>query len=388
METTTAGCVTTMSRACGFETALRQIDDWIGPTGVPGVAAVVWHRGEMIAERYAGEASPGSPIDERTLFALASVTKPITAAVVLSCVEDGLFALDEPVARIVPEFASNGDPLVATWDAAREGLRGEVTVRQILSHTSGLPEDLPAGYLRLKEQPPLADYTAAMIRQPLVYVPGTALLYSNAGYALAAHLVEVATGNEFWAEADRRILAPLGGYDIVARPGPRITDRIAIVADPARVGTDVESYNSVYWRELAIPWGGAFGSARDLVRFATTFLPGGPRLLSPGSVRAMTTDHAGGVAGGVASLRTHWGRAWWGLGWEVRGDKRRHWTGDLADPQTFCHFGAAGTLLWADPTRDLVVAAFASRATMHLWPFDPPRWVRLGNAICAAADLA
>jgi beta-lactamase class C len=372
----------------GFEAAVRQIDDWIGPGGVPGAASVVWHRGTIVAERYAGDALPGTPVDERSLFALASVTKPITAAVVLSCVEEGLFALDEPVARIVPEFATNGDPAVATYDASIEALRGEVTVRQVLSHTSGLPEDLPAGYLRLKDKPSLAVYTAAMIRQPLAYAPGTALIYSNAGYALAAHLVEAATGGEFWAEADRRILGPLGGYDIVARPGPRLAERIAVVADPARAGTDVESYNSDFWRDLAIPWGGAYGSARDLVRFATAFLPGGPRLLAPGSVRAMTTDHAGGVPGGVQSLRTHWQQARWGLGWEVRADKRRHWTGDLADPNTFCHFGAAGTLLWADPTRELAVAAFASRATMHLWPFNPPRWARLANALCAAADLA
>jgi beta-lactamase class C len=372
----------------GFERAVRQIDDWIGETGVPGAAAVVWHRGDIVAERYAGDASPGSPVDERTLFALASVTKPITAAVVLSCVEDGLFSLDEPVARIVPGFETNADAAVATHDAAREERRAEVTVRQILSHTSGLPEDLPTGYLRLDTTTSLAAYTDAMIRQPLSYDPGTALLYSNAGYALASRVVETATGLDFWDEADRRILTPLGGYDIVARPGPRLDDRIAIVADAARAGTPAESYNSRHWRDIAIPWGGAYGSARDLVRFASTFLPSGPRLLTPGSVREMTTDQALGVAGGVQSLRTHWERAWWGLGWEVRGDKRRHWTGDLASPDTFCHFGAAGTLLWADPTRDLAAAIFASRATLRLWPFNPPRWARIGNAIAAAADLA
>jgi CubicO group peptidase (beta-lactamase class C family) len=369
-----------------FEDAVKQIDDWIGPNGVPGAAACVQFRGEIVAERVAGEASPGVPVDERTLFGLASVTKPITAAAVMSCVEDGLLALDEPVARFIPEFAGSGDSDLPWCDPALEARRPEITIRQILSHTSGLPEDLPAGYLSLKSQPDLAAYTDAMQRMPLQTAPGVELRYSNAGYALAARVVERVTGGEFWDEADRRIIEPLGARDIVARPGPAIAERIAIVKDVARDGTSTAAYNSPYWRNLAIPWGGLYGSARDLITFASAFLPGRETVLSPASARTMITDQAQGVPGGVGSLRLRWDRAYWGLGWEVRGDKTRHWTGDLASPQTYCHFGAAGTLLWADPTRDLAVALFANRTTIHLWPFSPPRWARLNNELISIAD--
>lgn len=369
-----------------FVTAIAQIDDWIGPNGVPGAAACVQFRGEIVAEHFAGEAQPGIPVDERTLFGLASVTKPITAATLMSCVEEGLLALDEPVARFVPEFADSADAELPWFDPALEALRGQITVRQILSHLSGLPEDLPAGYLSVKSRPDLATYTDAMQRMPLQTAPGAELRYSNAGYAMVARVVERVTGGDFWTEVDRRIIEPLGARDIVARPGPAISDRIATVTDVAREGTDIASYNSDYWRGLAIPWGGLFGSARDLAAFAGAFLPGRESVLSSVTAKTMITDQANGVAGGVGSLKLRWPRAYWGLGWEVRGDKTRHWTGDLASPSTYCHFGAAGTLLWADPERELVVALFANRTTIHLWPFSPPRWARLNNELVAIAD--
>jgi CubicO group peptidase (beta-lactamase class C family) len=95
-----------------------------------------------------------------------------------------------------------------------------------------------------------------------------------------------------------------------------------------------------------------------------------------------------GRPGGVGSLRVRWEPAFWGLGWEVKGTKQRHWTGGLTSTATYCHFGAAGTLLWADPERDLAVAVFASRTVLHRWPFAPPRWARLCDALIRAADAA
>src|SRR5687768_7430809 len=83
---------------------LRHIDEWVGPHGVPGVGAVVWSGGEIVAERYAGEARTGVPVTNETLFPLASVTKPISAATFMALVDDGVISLDEPVGRLLPEF--------------------------------------------------------------------------------------------------------------------------------------------------------------------------------------------------------------------------------------------------------------------------------------------
>jgi beta-lactamase class C len=365
---------------------LSQLDGWIGPQGVNGAAAAVWRGGELVAIHEAGEAYPGQPVEPSTLFPLASVTKPVTAAVVMSLVEEGMIALDESVVRFVPEFGSGPDQNAEGVDPALERYRRHITIRQLLAHTSGLPEDMAPGKLRYVDKHDLATMTDVMCRLPLIAAPGSAHLYSNAGFAVLGRLVERVTGNEFWDEARERVLDPLGMNDTVARPGPYLHERIARVTDTNHTGTDIEPYNSEYWRQLALPWGGLYGSASDLVRFAASFLPNGPRLLSKPSVQLMTSDQVAGVPGGVQSMKVTWDPAHWGLGWEVKGAKRRHWTGELTGPRTFCHFGAAGTLYWADPDRDVALAVFGNRTTIHLWPFIPARWSRLSNALLAALD--
>ena len=105
------------------------------------------------------------------------------------------------------------------------------------------------------------------------------------------------------------------------------------------------------------------GRVVDAVRFAATFLRHGDGFILPALADEMITDQVHGLAGEVQAARVKWPVASWGLGWEIKGAKAKHWTGNLTSPQTFCHFGAAGTLLWADPTIDLAAAIFANRAT-------------------------
>ena len=377
-----------MTQSSQFMSIARSIEEWVADEAVPGASITIRHRGETVAEHVAGEARPGEPITPGTLFALASVTKPIAASTVMSCVEDGLFALDDPVVRLVPEFEGNVDETVEWYDSALEALRPDITVRQLLSHVSGLPEDLPASYLNFRTLPDLETWTDTMLRMPLRAAPGSTLRYSNIGLAVLSRMVEHATRSDFWDETQQRILDPLGIDEIVARPQGAIVEQIADVVDGARHGSASAAYDSEWWRMTAIPWGGIYGSPRQIAHFAEMFLPGrsDPSVLTEDACLEMRTDQAGGVPGGVESLRVRWEHAFWGLGWEVRGNKRKHWTGDLASPETFCHFGAAGTLVWADPVRDLVVAVFANRTVAHRWPFAPPRWTRLNNAIVEAAD--
>lgn len=378
----------TTSKQRTLDRAISMIDQWIDPSGVAGAAAVVWRGGEFVAERYVGEARPGAPVDASTLFALASVTKPITAATVMSLVEDGTVSLDESVSHLVPEFAAGPPPGSDGVERSLENQRRTVTVRQLLAHTGGLPEDSGPRQFRYADKLDLASIIDAMCHLPLQSAPGRELRYSNVGYAVLARLVEHLTGEEFWEAARRRVLVPLELYDTIARPDASHAQRLIHLSDVSHPGTDVEGYNSDYWRGLALPWGGLFGTPRDLARFAATFLPNrtGPTLLSATGSRLMITDQANGSPGGIESAKVRWSVGHWGLGWEVKGAKRRHWTGELTSPRTYCHWGYAGTLLWGDPERDLVLAVFANRSTTHLWPFVPARWARLSNAIVAAVD--
>jgi beta-lactamase class C len=372
-----------VSSNSAFDRALAQIDQWVSDGAVTGAAVVVRSHGQEIARRYAGDAQPGIPVGPDTLFGLASVTKPITASVVMMLVDEGQIGLDEPVARFVPEFAAAAPDGNPQWEAARR----MITIRQVLAHMSGLAEDLPPGTLRARDLPNLDTITDHLMALPLQSEPGTALLYSNAGYGVLGRLVDRVTGRDIWDVAQDRLLGPMGLDGIVARPGPDLNGRIAMVADAGSQGSEHESFNSRYWRDLAIPWGGLFGTPADLARFAESFLLEESNPLSTPARILMTTDQAGGVSGGLAMLRLIWHPAHWGLGWEVKGSKRRHWTGEYTSSDTYCHWGSAGTLVWSDPATRLSAAIFANRTTYSQWPFQPvARWARLSNAIIASQE--
>jgi CubicO group peptidase (beta-lactamase class C family) len=364
--------------------ALSQIDEWVGPHGVPGVGAAIWSGGNIVAERYVGEARSGVPVTSETLFPLASVTKPITAATFMALVDDGAVSLDESVGRLLPEFRAGPTAGVEGVDTALERLRPTIGARQLLCHVAGLPEDLGPRESLYQERATIETVIDQMCRLPLRSAPGVELRYSNAGYGVIARLTEHISGQPFWQTTQNRVLEPLGLKEIVADPAGLALEQVALLADTSHPGTEFESYNSAYWRALALPWGGLFGTPRDTLRFAAAFLPSGERFLSEVGTSLMTTDQTMGVPGGVESAKVRWDRGRWGLGWEVKGEKRRHWTGDFTSPRTFCHFGHAGTLLWGDPERDIALAVFANRAVTHMWGFILPRWARLSNAVIAA----
>ena len=363
-----------------LSSAVEQIDEWVQPGGVDGCGIAVMHNGELVAERYAGSSRPGEPVSGSSLFGLASVTKPIAATGILAAMEDGLLSLDEPVGRHLPAFTA------PTADGNGPAGRDAVTWRQLLCHTGGVAEDLGVRRDALPEVPGLDQLVSAHVAAPSVDPPGTIVRYSNTGYAILAGALEAATGEEFWSFTRRRVLHGAALADIVVRPTAEDLSRLATLTDAANVGTPTESYNSTWWQEMAVPWGGAYGTPRAVVRFADAFLrPGSAAIdLAWASRREMTRDQTAGLPGGVGSGRVWWEQAPWGLGWEVKGSKRRHWTGELTSPATFGHFGQAGTLVWADPHLDLAVAVFTNRSVARMWAFILSRWLRLSNALAAA----
>jgi len=304
----------------------------------------------------------------------------------LSLVDDGSVSLDEPVARLVPSFRAGPASGSEGVDPSLERLRPSVTARHLLSHTSGLPEDLGPRDSRYEDMVPLQTIIDQLSRMPLESAPGTELRYSNAGFAVLTQLVEQVSDQPLWQVARERVFTPLGLKDVFADPPDDVLPRIATLADTRHAGTPLETYNGAYWRGLALPWGGLYAPPRDIVRFAAAYLPSGRPVLSRAMTELAITDQTMGVPGGVESAQVRWDPGMWGLGWEVKGEKRRHWTGELTSPRTFCHFGHAGTLVWGDPERDVAVAVFANRAVTHMWWYIMTRWARLSNAIVAAID--
>jgi len=371
-----------------FTVPLRMIDTWVADGAVKGAGAAVWHRGGIVASHSCGIARDNIAVTDHTLFALASVSKPISVTAIMCAVADGDLSLDLPVVTVVPEFGEVSDPLDDDVLPQLEAMRDRVTIRHLLCHTSGLPENIGVKRVRMSDLPTLEQLTDAMCGLPLLSAPGEVLRYSNAGIGVAVRAVEHATGIPFHRYQQDRVLDAMGLDDVAVQPDEAVQERIAHTDDPAGAGTPSESYNSPYWRELAIPWGGYFGSPSALAAFAASFFPGQVNPL-PSALRAgMVVDQTNGVPGGVGSAGVHWQHGAWGLGWEVAGDKRHHWTGSLRSPRTFCHWGQAGTLVWADPDRELALAVFGNRAVHRPWPLKPPRWAELSDTLVAVADQA
>jgi CubicO group peptidase (beta-lactamase class C family) len=285
-------------------------------------------------------------------------------------VERGEVGIDEPVRRFVPAFSGAG--------------KREVSLRDLLCHISGLPKDDPEEERFWAAQADFETTVESAAKLPTIHDRGQRVSYSNAGYWLIGATIAAVSGRSFIEALRAEVLEPLGLTDTFVDPHEAKGDRIA-----RRYGRQ-KIMNAPYGRSLGSPSLGIFANARDLVRFASVFLasgdaPNGSLWLSKASIDLMTTDQTGGLPGGIEGIR-EWPVCDWGLGWEVKGEKIGHWTGDYTSPATFAHPGQGGTILWGDPASRIAVAVLANRDLSTGWWLSPARWARISNAIVAAVD--
>lgn len=398
----------------GLRRAFALLEGWIDEGVLPGAAAIVTRGGRVAGEAYLGVAhrAKEQPVTSDTIWSLASVTKPFTATAVMLLVERGALSLDDPLYRLVPEFL---DAPATAFD------RRLVTPRHLLAHCSGLPGFSPDNNALRQEHRPLEDFVRSFGRQPLFFAPGTFHLYSNPGILMAAEVVGRALAGRLGAETEEplvgryhrfveeEILAPLGMTLSALHPPAAWDDRIARVERTGQEGLDWEGANSAYYRSLGIPWGGMFSRPRDLVRFVDVFLPaaGGrqrvglersdavaaPRIVSPATAREMISVQFAppdAPAHLAPDLRDSAARTpprpavEWGIGWDVKGTKRPHSTGELTSSATYTHLGATGTMVWADPRVDLACVLLTNRTLVSGWTTERPRQAQFSNAVMAA----
>jgi beta-lactamase class C len=341
---------------------------WVADGVVPGVAIAVARDGELVGEFYAGKqaAGAGRPVDAATLYTIASITKPFTAATLMRLVERGEVGLDEPVRRFVPAFSDAG--------------KRDITLRDLLCHVSGLPKDDPEEDRLWAALTDFETTVESAAKLPTVHQRSERVSYSNVGYWLLGAAIASVSGTSFPEALRAEVLSPLDLNDTFIGPPDIEVYRIA-----RRYGRQ-KIMNAPYGRGLGSPSSGIFANARDLVRFASAFLdPHCSMWLSKASIDLMTTDQTGGLLGGIEGIR-EWPVCAWGLGWEVKGEKIGHWTGDYTSGVTFAHPGQGGTLLWADPATRIAVAILANRDLSTGWWLTPARWARINNAIVAAVS--
>jgi CubicO group peptidase (beta-lactamase class C family) len=299
-----------------------------------------------------------------TIFLLASITKPVTACAVMLLVERGLLSLDDPVSHYLPEF--RGDD------------RKNTRVRDLLSHTSGLPDMLPENTELRRAHAPLSEFARRAMNTPLLFPPRTDFRYQSMGILLAAEIVERVTGKRLRDFLKSEIFDPLGMRSSALGLGTFTIQDTAWCQTSARSSSaDLERFgpNSPYWRDMGHPWGGMHSTTLDLAILLQTFLNGGTyagvRIFSPSTVAAMIRDQ-----------NTAIGKPW-GLGWGLATSPVWCYFGDLVSPHTFGHSGATGTVAWADPDRRLVCVILTTRPSGE----DNGRLLRLvSNAVAGSLE--
>jgi CubicO group peptidase (beta-lactamase class C family) len=327
--------------------SLELIDSWVKDGDVGAVSAAVVDASGLRESRMAGDARPES------LFALASLTKPIVAAAALVAAEEGVLDLDEPVAAHIPEYG----------DAEREA----ITARHLLAHASGLPESV-------KDTPVLR----VLPERP----PATRRVYSNEGYLVLGLLLAAATGMEQARYVTEAVIEPLGMDAFLPLPEAEYP-RALEVAEPGLASPGVQLFNGPEWRRRGTAAGGAFATAEACGRFLSVLLAGGGPLLHADTFRDFSSVQWPGLEGGLESYpKLHCPD--WGLGINVRGAGGPHWCGDAVSPATLSHFGASGTLCWADPQAGVGLVCLANRSTYSGWMLRPGRWLELTEAVLAA----
>ena len=329
--------------------ALEVVDTWGDRARVPAVAAAAVGPDGVREARSAGDARPDS------LFALASLTKPLVALAALVAVEEGALGLDEPAGRHLLAYAS--------------GARAAVTTRHLLAHASGLPESGPRGV------PPL--------EVELAHPPATRRVYSNEGYAVLGELLTAATGIPHAAYVHQAVFEPLGMDAFLGLPEAE-EGRALTVLEPGVWRPGLQLFNSREWRSRGTAAGGAFATAEAYARVIQLLLSDGAPLIAPETFAEMARPQFPGLAGGIESFQT-WEQADWGLGCDIRDAKSPHWLPPECSPATLSHFGAAGTLMWADPVARVGLVCLANRGTYSGWMMEPGGWPDLSAAVLEEA---
>lgn len=344
----------------------KYIDDEL----VPGVITLVARKGKIVHFETQGfmDVDSGKQMQADAIFRIASMTKPITSVALMMLWEEGAFQLRDPVSRFIPSFANQ--VVSSTSDASgRTGVlvpaKREVTIRDMLTHTSGMANAYRGNRayysenIRVNDDDTLASYVDRLAAMPLNYQPGEEWQYSSATNVVG-RLVEVISGqplNEFMNE---RIFEPLNMTDThffmddnkggrlmtQYQPGP--DNNKIVLADP---GTNESRWISSKNKRVFTGAGGLVSTPHDYIRFQQAMLNGGEldgeRLLSPNTIDLMMENHTADLP-----LWLPGPGMGFGLGWGVVTDR-----GEAATPlsEGSAYWGGAyATLSWIDRDEELI----------------------------------
>jgi CubicO group peptidase (beta-lactamase class C family) len=280
----------------------------------------------------------GKAASADAMFLLGSISKPINVTAIMTLFDQGKFRLDDRAKKFLPEFTGDG--------------RGEVTIRHLLTHTSGLPDQLAKNNELRKQHAPLTEFAKETIRTRLDFAAGARYQYSSMGILLAARIAELISGSDILTLVDRTVFQPLGMKHSAQglgrfKPEEMVSCQMEGAA-PESGGGDLQAkewdWNSPYWRKLGAPWGGTHASAPDVATFLGEFLRAHGKVVKPETARLMVENH------NPEGLTPR------GLGFSV--GKGSGSAG--CSEGTFGHTGSTGTICWADPASETICVVLTS----------------------------
>lgn len=319
-----------LSHAAGAEvpeSAVPSLQPFVEKHELAGAVALVADKDKVLSVEAVGFAdiATGRKMKVDDVFWIASQSKPITAAAVMMLVDEGKIALNDPVEKYLPEFRSQ--MVIAEKDNDHVLLRKPshpVTIREVLSHMSGMP------FKSAVEEPtldglPLATAVRSYSMTPLQTEPGTHYQYSNAGINTAARIIEVVTSKKYEDFMHARLFEPLGMKDTSFWPNEEQAQRVAKSYRPDAAKTNLVEFpvsQLIYpltdlHRRFPMPAGGLFSTAQDTALFCQMMLNNGEfkgrRYLSEAAVAELTKRQT------PATVKESYG-----LGFSVGGDTYGH----------------------------------------------------------------
>lgn len=333
-------CPHKLQQACDL------LETWTRQDRLPAAGLAVGRHGRLAVLQISGRQRPdpdSAPLTSEAVFLVASVTKPITCAAVMMLIDRGEILLNDRVSHFLPEFACHG--------------KEEVTLRHLMTHTSGLPDMLPDNDQLRSQHQGLAQFVRRTCELELQFPAGHKVSYQSMGIAILAELVQRVSGQPCRDFLQQHLFEPLGMRDTVLGappswyegPEPKI-GRVAHVRQTAEAEQTDWHWNTDYWWTFGAPWGGLLTTPADLSQFMQMMLNqgqlNGVRILSPAATGAMTGNQLCHMPH-VPELDRRCKP--WGLGWRLNWPAHSENFGDLLSPSTYGHWGITGTVAWADP---------------------------------------
>jgi beta-N-acetylhexosaminidase len=332
--------------AAKLQLAYDVIEKAIAEKAFPGSTLAVGYRGKVSVHAF-GKLSydaKAAAVNPNTIYDIASLTKVVVTTTLAEKLAEGDFSvpldLDAPVARYLPEWASGPN---VEW-------RRKVTVRHLLTHTSGLPA-FKEYWRTLKGK---QDTLGRIFAEPLEYEPGTKEVYSDLGIILMAEIIERLTGRTLDDLAKSYVFSPLGMKDTMFRPPKKLWPQIAPteIDDQLRhrlVQGEVHDENAFAIGGVS-GHAGLFSTVPDLAAFCQMLLNGGvyahQRIVRHATMAQFTTPQQ--LSGGTRTL-----------GWAVPTEGGS--SGHYFSAHSFGHTGFTGTSIWIDPDRQLFVVLLTNR---------------------------